>query len=94
MNLEEVNDLLNLDLPLSEGYQTLGGFLIYHMQKIPTIGEQLRYDSFEFTVTSAEGPRLTQIQIHRLEPVWETQEADVNVTEQIEPMESGPLEDG
>ena len=66
MDLEEVNEMLNLDLPLADDYQTLGGFLLFQLQKIPPLGESLRYDDFEFTIVSAEGPRLHQIQIHRL----------------------------
>lgn len=67
MNLEEVNELLNFDLPLTDEYQTLGGFLLYQFQKIPTSGETLFYDNLEFTVVSTEGPRLNQIRIYRPE---------------------------
>jgi CBS domain containing-hemolysin-like protein len=66
-DLEEVNELLDLDLPLSEDYQTLGGFIIYEMQKIPTVGEMLVYGNHELMVESAEGPRLARIKIRRLE---------------------------
>ena len=65
MNLEELNDVLDLDLPLTEEYQTLGGFLLYQWQKIPAPGETLQYGDLEFTVVSAEGRRLSQIRIHR-----------------------------
>ncbi|MGK7921355.1 MAG: hemolysin family protein [Trichodesmium sp.] len=67
LSVEEVNELLNLDLPVTEDYQTLGGFLIYQLQKIPTEGEKLSYQNLEFTVMSAEGPRLDQIKIFQLE---------------------------
>lgn len=68
LDLDEVNELLNLELPLADDYNTLGGFLIYQLQKIPTQGEILRYGSLEFTVISAEGPRLHYIQIHWSDP--------------------------
>jgi CBS domain containing-hemolysin-like protein len=67
LHLEEVNELLNLELPLIDEYQTLGGFVIYQFQKIPQQGETLHYDNLEFTVVSAEGPRLNQIRIYRHE---------------------------
>lgn len=67
MNLEEVNEALHLDLPLLEEYQTLGGFLLYQWQKIPAQGETLPYGNYELTVVSAEGPRLHQVRIHRIE---------------------------
>jgi CBS domain containing-hemolysin-like protein len=66
-DLEEVNDFLSLNLPLTDEYQTLGGFLIYQMQKIPIVGDTWQYDNLEFTIISTEGPRLHQIQVRRLE---------------------------
>jgi CBS domain containing-hemolysin-like protein len=68
MDLESVNELLDLNLPLLDEYQTLGGFLIYQYQKIPVQGETLHYDNLELTVISAQGPRLDEIRIHRQEP--------------------------
>ncbi|QDZ40363.1 HlyC/CorC family transporter [Euhalothece natronophila Z-M001] len=65
MNLEQVNELLDLDLPITDEYQTIGGFVIYQFQKIPKQGETLLYDNLELTVTSASGPRIYQIRIHR-----------------------------
>lgn len=67
MNLEEVNELLDLELPITDEYQTIGGFLLYQFQKIPTQGETLSYDNLDFTVVSADGPRLYRIRIHRHE---------------------------
>ncbi|MFP4134355.1 MAG: hemolysin family protein [Halothece sp.] len=68
MNLEQVNELLDLDLPITDEYQTIGGFLLYQFQKIPQQGETLSYDNLDLTVTSADGPRLYQIRIHRHDP--------------------------
>lgn len=64
-DLEEVNERLSLELPTSENYLTLGGFVIFELQKIPQVDEQLRYQDLELTVTGVEGPKLTQIKIHR-----------------------------
>lgn len=68
MNLEELNEVLDTELPLADEYQTLGGFLLYHWQKIPASGETLNYQNLEFVVVKAEGPRLTQVRIRRLDP--------------------------
>jgi CBS domain containing-hemolysin-like protein len=68
MNLEDVNDILGLQIPLADEYQTLGGFLLHRWQKIPARGETLEYGALEFTIVSTEGPRLEQIRIyHRRE---------------------------
>ncbi len=65
MNLQEVNQVLELNLPIIDEYQTLGGFVLYKFQKIPQKGEILYYENLELTVVSAQGPRLDQIRIHR-----------------------------
>ncbi|MEL7223438.1 MAG: transporter associated domain-containing protein, partial [Cyanobacteria bacterium J06576_12] len=64
-DLEDVNERLSLLLPTSDDYLTLGGFLIYELQKIPTVNEQLLYEDLELTVLAVEGPKLTKIQIRR-----------------------------
>jgi CBS domain containing-hemolysin-like protein len=67
INLEDLNEVLRLNLPLRKEYQTLAGFLLYQLQKVPSLGETLRYQNLEFTVMSIKGPRLHQIQVRRLE---------------------------
>jgi CBS domain containing-hemolysin-like protein len=63
INLEEVNQVLHLNLPIRREYQTLGGFLLYQCQKIPNKGEIFYYEHLELTVISVIGPRLHQIQM-------------------------------
>jgi CBS domain containing-hemolysin-like protein len=75
LDLEAVNKQLNLELPPSDEYQTLGGFLLYQWQRIPLEGETLQYGECELTVLSAEGPRLNEIRIHRIESVLPTPES-------------------
>jgi CBS domain containing-hemolysin-like protein len=67
INLEEMNQVLHLNLPLIREYQTLGGFLLYQCQKMPNKGEKFNYQNLEFTVISVIGPRLHQIQIRVLD---------------------------
>ena len=65
INLEEVNEQLELTLPLADDYNTLGGFLLEQWQKIPNQGEKLEYENLVFTVAVADSNRLYQILIHR-----------------------------
>jgi CBS domain containing-hemolysin-like protein len=65
MNLEAVNETLDIALPIADEYQTLGGFLLHHWQKIPPPGETLRYENLEFTIVSTDGPRLERVRIRR-----------------------------
>jgi CBS domain containing-hemolysin-like protein len=89
-HIEEVNELLNIELPLEEDYQTLAGFLIHQLQKIPAIGDSLRYGDMEWTVTAVDGPRVVDVHARRLAPtaqdIWtkpqnDTHESDTHETE-------------
>ncbi|NJK72320.1 MAG: HlyC/CorC family transporter [Synechococcaceae cyanobacterium SM2_3_60] len=73
VDLDDVNEKLLLALPIQDDYQTLGGFVIYQMQKIPQVGERFVYDNIEFTVMGIDGPRLDRIKMHILEPVATTE---------------------
>ncbi|MGB3614242.1 MAG: hemolysin family protein [Elainellaceae cyanobacterium] len=72
LDLEEANEILNMDLLVADEYQTLGGFLIHHLQKIPNLGEVLRIGPWEMTVISMDGPRLHHVQVRRVESLSES----------------------
>jgi CBS domain containing-hemolysin-like protein len=61
--LERINQEVGIDLPITEAYQTLGGFLLYQWQKVPSSGEKLQFQDLEFTVLSLRGARIDQVQI-------------------------------
>jgi len=63
--IEEVNELLGVDLPVAEEYQTLAGFLIHQLQKIPVTGDKVFYDQFEWTVTAVDGPKVLEVMAKR-----------------------------
>jgi CBS domain containing-hemolysin-like protein len=65
LDIEEINERCGLNLPLHKDYQTLGGFLIYHMQKIPRAGEKFTYKEMEFQVVRMEGPRVDRVKVAR-----------------------------
>lgn len=67
-DLDFINEQIGLDLPILEDYQTLGGFLMFHLQKIPAEGEKFYYQNLEVEILSMDGPRLDQILIQRLNP--------------------------
>lgn len=69
VDLDDVNEVLPVELPIQDDYQTLGGFVIYQMQKIPQVGERFVYENIEFTVMGIDGPRLDRIKVHVLEAI-------------------------
>ncbi len=65
MSIEELQEKVDLELPIHDDYQTLGGFLIYQLQRIPKVGEKLTYQELEFQVIKMEGPRLDRVKVTR-----------------------------
>ncbi|MEL6383272.1 MAG: hemolysin family protein [Cyanobacteria bacterium J06626_18] len=63
--IEEINELLGVELPMEEDYQTLAGFLIHRLQKIPAIGDSVSYNGIEWTVTAVDGPKVLEVQAKR-----------------------------
>jgi CBS domain containing-hemolysin-like protein len=66
LSVEEINDSLRLSLPISDEYHTIGGLLLYQLQRIPGEGETLQVSNCEMTIITTIGPRLDQVQIRRL----------------------------
>lgn len=65
MNLEDVNEHLQINLPSTDDYHTLSGFLQNQWQKIPSEGEILNYNDLQFIVVATENNRLHQVKIKR-----------------------------
>ncbi|WP_404785982.1 hemolysin family protein [Altericista sp. CCNU0014] len=78
-DLEAINEQLGIQLPILEDYQTLGGFIMFHLQRIPETGELFHYENLEIKILSAQGPRIGQVLIHIADlPDTFIPESDVN----------------
>jgi putative hemolysin len=64
ISIEELNDLLNTNLT-DEDYDTLGGFVYTLLDKIPSVGDEARYQDFTLTVLSTKGRRITKVKVER-----------------------------
>ncbi|MCK4467584.1 MAG: hypothetical protein KAU60_04450, partial [Desulfobacterales bacterium] len=53
MEIEHANEKMDLNLP-KEDYETIGGFLLKQMGKIPKKGETLIYRNIKFTIGLAD----------------------------------------
>ena len=56
-----INQEFGLDLPESDNYGTLAGFIIEHHQSIPEVNEVIRVENFEFTVTHVDSTRIEEV---------------------------------
>ncbi|NJN73735.1 MAG: HlyC/CorC family transporter [Limnothrix sp. RL_2_0] len=65
MDIEELNERLQVELPSNDDYQTLSGFLLYQWQKIPATGDIFLFEDLQFQVIKIDGPRLEKVKITR-----------------------------
>ncbi len=65
-SVRDLNNLLDLDLPESPEYETLGGFVLSRLQGIAKGGEIIRYDGYRLTVVGIHGRRIAKIKIEKL----------------------------
>jgi putative hemolysin len=62
MAIDDLNDLLNLDLP-HEDFDTIGGFVFGQFGRQPDTGESVRYENLEFVVEKTDGRRIDQVKL-------------------------------
>jgi len=66
LRVDEVNDELQISLPDSEQYETVAGFLLYRLQRVPAEGDLVRYADLELKIIQMKGPKIERVQIRRL----------------------------
>jgi len=71
VRVEEINEDLNLDLPDDEAYDTVGGFVLSKLGRIPANHEALVEGDIRIEVIDADQRSINRLQITRLEAVPE-----------------------
>ncbi len=66
LNLRELADDYDLVLPRGEGYETLAGFVLDSLGKIPKGGESFSYEGRIYTVVDMDGLRVAKVKIEKL----------------------------
>lgn len=64
--VRDLNEDYHFDIPASNEYDTLAGFLISHLQRLPTIGDSYDTDSYNFTITAMKGRRILKVKARPL----------------------------
>jgi CBS domain containing-hemolysin-like protein len=65
LEIFELNRQLPVPLPEAEDHHTLAGFLLERLQHIPSAGEGLRWQGYQFQILAMDGPRIERVQIER-----------------------------
>jgi len=64
--LDQVNEELGLQLPPSDDYDTLAGWLVHHLRRIPDVGEEVQVDGVVAVVVEGNDRTVHRVRFHRL----------------------------
>jgi putative hemolysin len=81
VNIRDLEAQYGLTLPRDAGFETLAGFVLARLQKIPSLHESFEYEGRRYTVEELEGHRIARVRIEKtanvegeVEPVHQTRE--------------------
>ena len=63
MEIERINELFDLDLPESDDYQTIAGYIVNRLEVIPNQGEKHVIDNYTIHINKKTGARLELISL-------------------------------
>ncbi|RQG96072.1 transporter associated domain-containing protein, partial [Natrarchaeobius oligotrophus] len=76
VNIEDVNDALEIDLPEGEEFETIAGFIFNRAGRLVEEGEEITYDGVRITVETVENTRIMKARLHKLEEPADDEDDD------------------
>ena len=64
LDVEYLNQTYKLQIPESDSYGTLGGFIVNHTKEIPQKGEQITIDKIRFTIEEATNKKIELVKMN------------------------------
>ena len=66
VNIDEVTQRLNVEIE-REGFETVGGYLLSHIGRVPAVGERFELDGLRVEILDAERRRINKVRMSKLE---------------------------
>ncbi len=63
MEIDYINEKYRLNIPASDEYETLAGFILHHHESIPETGQEIDIPPFHFKILKAGGNRLELVHL-------------------------------
>jgi putative hemolysin len=68
VNIRDLESQYKINLPRDEGFETLAGFVLARLQKIPALGDSFEYEGRRYIVAAMDGLRVDTVKIEALQP--------------------------
>jgi putative hemolysin len=66
MPVDEMADRIGVTLPPQRSYETVAGFMLAKLQRLPRLGEHFTYDTWRFEVIDLDGRRIDKVLASRV----------------------------
>ena len=63
LDVEHLNEIYKLNIPESDSYGTLGGFIVDFTKEIPQIGDQITIGNFQFSIEEATNKKIELVKL-------------------------------
>ncbi|MFZ0705221.1 MAG: transporter associated domain-containing protein, partial [Candidatus Korobacteraceae bacterium] len=73
INIRDLELDYQIILPRDGGFETLAGFVLAQLQRIPKVGDSFQYEGRRYTVTAIDGLRVDRVRIDSEQPVSQAQ---------------------
>jgi CBS domain containing-hemolysin-like protein len=77
LDVEELEDYLNVELPEGK-FESVGGFVINLLGKVPGVNERVVYNELEMTIEAANSRKIEKIRIRKVNPESLRSDADAD----------------
>jgi len=67
VSIRDLESQYQLELPRDAGFETLAGFVLARLQRIPNPGDSFEYESHRFTVEEMEAHRIAKVRIEKIQ---------------------------
>ena len=67
IEVDHINETYKFQLPESENYETLGGFIVNHTEEIPVKNEEIKIHQFHFTIKEVSNTKIELVELKILE---------------------------
>ena len=66
LEVDYLNETYNLEIPESDEYETIAGYIIFQNKSIPSQGEMLSFDTFRVKILKMSGIRIDLVHLTNL----------------------------
>ena len=67
LEIDYLNEEYNLNIPKSEAYETLGGFIIEHLESIPNEDEIVSIEDFEIKILEMSSAKIEEVNLKTID---------------------------